>query len=152
MANVRNNGRTISGPLAVMLAWVLPGLGHWVIGERARGLIFFVVMTVTFWGGIAVGGVRSTVTPKGNGAWIAAQLCMGPQALAALYMSHQQVEKARTLGKDAYKAPWPSSTIAVVYAGVAGLLNLLVIIDTLARAEARQASVLARSPPKKRRG
>lgn len=133
----------IPAPLAAFLAWVLPGLGHWVIGERVRGLVFFVVITVTFWGGIAVGGVRTTVTPRENGAWIAAQLCAGTQALGALYWSHQRSVKY----KDEIKAPWPASNIAVVYAGVAGLLNLLVIIDVLARVEARQAALLARPPP-----
>lgn len=133
----------IPAPFAAFLAWVLPGLGHWVIGERVRGLVFFVVITVTFWGGIAVGGVRTTVTPRENGAWIAAQLCAGTQALGALYWSHQRSVKF----KDEIKAPWPASNIAVVYAGVAGLLNLLVIIDVLARVEARQAALLARPPP-----
>ncbi len=121
-------------------------MGHWLIGERARGAIFFVVITVTFWGGIAVGGVRTTITPRENGAWIAAQLCVGAQALGALYWSHQR----SITHKDEAKAPWPASNISVVYAGVAGLLNLLVIIDVLSRVEARQAMSLARPPPQVR--
>lgn len=144
--NVR---RPPSAPLAAVAAWLLPGLGHWWIGERARGAIFFVVVTTTFWGGIAVGGVRTTVAPKENGAWVAAQLCVGPQAMAALYLGQREIRQAREQGKDPYRSPWPSSNIAVVYAGVAGLLNILVIIDALARVEARHAVVAARSPPKK---
>jgi hypothetical protein len=136
--------------LAPLLAWLLPGLGHWWIGERVRGIIFFIVLTVTFWGGVAVGGVGTTVTPTENGAWIAAQLCMGPQALGALYLNYRTVENAKARGDDTYKAPWPASTISVVYAGVAGMLNLLVIIDALARADARRTLTLERSPPKKR--
>ncbi|RIK69301.1 MAG: hypothetical protein DCC65_00735 [Planctomycetota bacterium] len=117
-----------------------------MIGERARGAIFFVVITVTFWGGIAVGGVRTTITPRENGAWIAAQLCVGSQALGALYWSHRR----SITHKDEAKAPWPASNISVVYAGVAGLLNLLVIIDVLSRVEARQAMSFARPPPQVR--
>lgn len=137
---------TVPAPVAAMLAWVLPGLGHWVIGERVRGIIFFVVITVTFWGGIALGGVRTTITPRDNGAWIAAQLCVGTQALGALYWSHQR----SITYKNEVKAPWPASNISVVYAGVAGLLNLLVIIDVLSRVEATQAVSLARPPPSTR--
>jgi hypothetical protein len=134
--------------LAPLLAWLIPGLGHWWIGERVRGVIFFIVLTVTFWGGVAVGGVGTTVAPTDNGAWIAAQLCMGPQALGALYLNIHEVNKAK--GGEFTKAPWPASTISVVYAGVAGMLNLLVIIDALARADARRTLTLERSPPEKR--
>ena len=52
--------------------------------------------------------------------------------------------------KDLYKAPWPASSIAVVYSGVAGLLNLLVIIDALARAERARLALAARPLPQKR--
>ena len=124
----------------------MPGLGHWWIGERVRGLILFVVVTVTFWGGVAVAGIRSTVTPKENGAWIAAQLCAGPQSLLAMYLSDQIKAKPN---EETYKASWPASTIGVVYAGVAGLLNLLIIIDVLARVETVHSLIGARPPPGK---
>jgi hypothetical protein len=150
MAKSESVKRAPSTPVAAVLAWLLPGLGHWWIGERSRGVIFFVVVTVTFWGGIAVGGVRTTVRPRENGYWIAAQLCMGPQTLAALYLGDRQIEQAKKEGRVAHRAAWPSSNIGVVYAGIAGLLNLLVIIDVLARAEARRTWVPARSPPTKK--
>ncbi|HVP13047.1 MAG TPA: DUF6677 family protein [Phycisphaerae bacterium] len=138
--------RPPSTAFAAILAWVLPGLGHWWIGERARGLILFIVVTVTFWGGVAVAGIRSTVTPKENGAWIAAQLCLGPQAFVAMYLSD---EIKKLPNEELYKASWPASTIGVVYAGVAGLLNLLIIIDVLARVETVRSIIGARSPPRK---
>lgn len=138
-----NRANVLPGPIAALCAWMMPGLGHWLIGQRARGIIFFVVITVTFWGGIAVGGVRTTITPRENGAWIAAQLCVGGQALGALYWSNQRA----THHADDVKASWPSSNISVVYAGVAGLLNLLVIIDVLARVDNVRTSAAARGPP-----
>jgi hypothetical protein len=128
--------------LIALLAWVVPGLGHWFIGERARALIFFVVISVTFWGGVAVGGVRSTVHLKDNGAWIAAQLCIGPQAFAAMYLSSQD----QKIHADQFKAPWPAANISVVYSGIAGLLNLLIIIDSLSRADSVQVES-SRAPP-----
>ncbi|MCZ6816593.1 MAG: hypothetical protein O7F76_07805 [Planctomycetota bacterium] len=144
-----------SAPLAALLAWVMPGLGHWYLGERSRAVIFFVVTTVMFWGGVAIGGVRSTVTPRENGPWIAAQLCMGPQAAVALVLSWQ----ARETSGNQYKAPWPASSISVVYAGITGLLNLLIIIDALARADATESlrvagatthrSRVTRAPPRR---
>ena len=136
-----------STAVAACLAWVLPGMGHWWLGHRTRAAIFFVVITVTFWAGVAVGGVRNTISPKDNGAWIAAQLCVGPQALFALYLNQKTVERTDS---DSLKAAWPASNISVVYAGVAGLLNLLVIIDAMARSDgSRGATAAARPPPVK---
>lgn len=131
---------------AVICAWLLPGLGHWWVGHRVRGVIIFVVITITFWTGVAVAGVRSAAAPRENGAWVAAQLCMGPQALGAMYVSNEL--RARP-DEQTYKAPWPASSIGVVYAGVAGLLNLVVILDVLARVDAARATRAARSPPGK---
>lgn len=134
---------------AAVLAWLVPGLGHWWIGEKRRGLIFLIVITVTFWGGIAVGGVRSAVTAKENGLWIAAQLCTGPQSLVALAASRNLDETSKKDPSKQFKAPWPAGDIGVVYAGVAGLLNLLVILDVLSRTEAQRLAVTPRGPPRK---
>lgn len=138
--------------IAAFLAWVLPGLGHWYLGHKQRAIIFFVTTTVTFWAGVAIGGVRTTITPSENGPWIAAQLCAGPQSLLALYWSVQIDERAkRDVNPEKvlseYRASWPASNISVVYAGVAGLLNLLVIIDALARADKPAGNEHARGPP-----
>jgi hypothetical protein len=138
-AQAQSSRRVTSPVLTTLLAWLLPGLGHWYVGDRARAVILFLVTSVTFWTGVAVGGLRTTVTPTENGAWIVAQLCIGPQALGALALSNQY--RARP-DERSYRAPWPASNISVVYAGVAGMLNLLIIIDALARCEARQPAGL----------
>lgn len=144
----KNQPRGRSAALSALLAWLLPGLGHWYLGDRPRAIVFFVVTAVTFWGGVAVGGVRSTVTARENGPWIAAQLCMGPQAVLALVLG----ERHKAEHGDSFKASWPASGISVVYAGITGLLNLLIIIDALARAESGQAVAAARAPPNRRTG
>jgi len=130
------------------LAWLLPGLGHWYLGHKHRAIIFLIVTSVTFWAGVAIGGVRTTVTPRDNGPWIAAQLCMGPEALVALYMSNNLALDAMKAGEpNKYKASWPSSNISVVYAGIAGMLNVLVMIDAIARADGSAHPEEARPPP-----
>lgn len=155
-AKPQSQTMTVDSParsaIAAMLAWVLPGLGHWYLGHKQRAIIFFVTTSVTFWAGVAIGGVRSTITPRDNGPWIAAQLCVGPQSLVALYWSENLAEQAiRDAGPGQkptkYRASWPASNISVVYAGVAGLLNLLVIIDALARSNAPVGGEEARGPP-----
>ncbi|MBX3393731.1 MAG: hypothetical protein KF841_00040 [Phycisphaerae bacterium] len=135
--------------LGAAFAWLVPGLGHWWIGERKRAVIFFVTITSTFWCGIAVGGVRSAITPRDNGLWIAAQICAGPQAIGALYASKRIEANAGSATANSFKAPWPAGDIGVVYSGVAGLLNLLVILDTLSRADRAKASLAAQTPLKR---
>lgn len=137
-----------STALAAALAWLVPGLGHWYLGYRDRAVIIFVTVVVTFWGGVALGGVRSTFNVQENGPWLAAQLCTGPQAIVGL-MAAKSLRKPPpgSTQIDRYEASYPSADIAVVYSGVAGLLNLLVIIDAVARADAGVGASPARSPP-----
>ncbi|MCK6457910.1 MAG: hypothetical protein L6Q92_15445 [Phycisphaerae bacterium] len=140
-ASARRAVRTRSTPLTAALAWLLPGLGHWYLGHRDRASIFFVTIVVTFWGGVALGGVRSTMNVQDNGAWFAAQLCAGVQSVGALMWSKTIPDRLELT------ATYPTVDIAVVYTGIAGLLNLLVIIDALARAEAVNAPDLSSPRP-----
>jgi len=123
-------------PVIAIASWLVPGLGHFLIGEKMRGIIFLVTVTVTFWGGVAIGGVRSTIDPENRKAWFMAQICNGASASAGLAWSKQiRVEAGQP---SEYLAYWPVDDIAVVYTGVAGLLNLLVVFDALARADNRR--------------
>lgn len=133
-----------STAVAAVLAWMVPGLGHWYLGCRDRAIIFFVTIVVTFWGGVALGGVRSTMNIRENQAWFAAQLCAGPQSIVALMWSRSVPSSLAT------EASYPAVDIAVVYTGIAGLLNLLVLIDAISRAEADPApsGASTRSPPR----
>jgi len=147
-----------------LLAWILPGLGHWYLGHRARAIILMVVIALTFWTGVAIGGVKSTIDPQENRVWFLAQVCTGTHTLLAAlwsgrlepviyYCPHcgeelserprgdtpcarcgRRVAPAEVRNKTRL-AFWPQVDIAVVYTGIAGLLNLLVILDAIARAE-----------------
>jgi len=139
-----------STAIAALLAWLVPGLGHWYLGCRDRAVIILVTIVVTFWGGVALGGVRSTFNVQENGPWLAAQLCTGPQALIGLMWAKSLPRPVTAQGyvpvADRFEAAYPAVDIAVVYSGVAGLLNLLVIIDVLARSDPGLVSG-ARPPP-----
>ena len=159
MPSTRPTARTDvnRAPLVGLLAFLVPGLGHLYLGDRARGIIFCVVITVTFWGGVAIGGVRSTIDHKERKAWFLAQLCSGSNTL--VIMGARFVAPTRFTATPENgglpKAYWPAEDIAVVYTGVAGLLNLLAILDALVRSET--SSMLprpiphGREPPDKRK-
>lgn len=121
-------------PLAGLLAWAVPGLGHIFVGERTRGLICLCTIAATFWGGVAIGGVCDSVDPAARTAWFMAQSCTGVHALAA-YAWGQRLGRGQDAPPET-RAHWMSSETGVVYGGVAGLLNILLILDVLARADA----------------
>lgn len=158
------NPDTPSSSVAGLLAWILPGLGHWYLGHRVRAVTLMVVIALTFWTGVAIGGVKSTVDPNENRIWFLAQICAGghtvlaaiwsksltpvvyecPHCGASLTEKPEYGAKCPACGKEIARvesaertrlAFWPQVDIAIVYTGIAGLLNLLVILDAIARAE-----------------
>lgn len=114
------------------LAWLVPGLGHFYLGQRVRGLVFLVTIVATFWTGIAIGGVRNTVDPVERRLWFVAQICTAGNTAVAWALA--QVTKEDGAVKSA-PAHWNSAEVGVHYTGVAGLLNLLIVLDAIARAE-----------------
>jgi len=138
----------LSGPIAGFLGWLVPGLGHIYLGHRVRGIVCLVTITVTFWTGVAIGGVQGTVDPKERTLWFMAQLCTGGNTLAA-YGLHSIVEPHPVAGQrpPAVLAHWLSSDVGVHYTGVAGLLNLLAILDALGRADAPYPKSARRDHP-----
>ena len=122
-------------PVAGFLAWLVPGLGHLYLGHRARGLVLLVTITATFWTGVAIGSVQATVDPHERKLWFAAQLCTGANTLAAYALHNRVINDVREAAAPAVVPHWLSAEVGVHYTGVAGLLNLLVILDVLVRAD-----------------
>ena len=134
--------RTVPAPFRLVatgvLAWLVPGLGHLWIGERMRGWIILTTIGLTFWAGIVIGGVRGTVDP--GRLWFLAQVTGGGHTIMAFYLGqHSQrslAESGRPVATQAISSRWQGAEIGTVYTGVAGLLNVLAILDALGRAEA----------------
>lgn len=126
----------LAAPIAGFLAWLVPGLGHLYLGDRTRGIICLVTITATFWTGVAIGSVQGTVDPRERTLWFMAQICTGGNTLTAIGLN-AATKPSPTTPKPAYIPSWLSVDVGVHYTGVAGLLNLLVILDVLSRAEFR---------------
>ncbi len=112
---------------AGLLAWLLPGLGHIYLGEKKRGVVLMIVIAATFWCGVAVAGVQSSVQPIQRKAWFCGQICTGSHALITLGWG-----KLRAKNHPNERAGFAEEDIAVIFTGVAGMLNILIIIDVLA--------------------
>jgi TM2 domain-containing membrane protein YozV len=50
-------GTPVGNPvLAMVLAWLVPGLGHMYLGRRGRALLFFLLIVVCLWVGTSLQG------------------------------------------------------------------------------------------------
>jgi len=133
--------------LALLLAWLVPGAGHVCVGRIRRGIIIFVVIAATFWAGVAVGGVM-TVDYYGERWWFMAEMLTGAHGLVGwqqqkkVYQElarypeirdtsgpEQQSYIQEKLAQKKIALVAPADSIARVYAGVAGLLNLMCMFD-----------------------
>ena len=126
---------------AGFLAWLVPGLGHAYLGFWKRGLILFITITITFWTGVAIGGVRGTVNYRDRKAWYFAELCTGGNTLVATAVHKAIGMQPRVTGQaPPFAGHWLSTDVGAHYAGIAGLLNLLIILDAVARSDMRTES------------
>ena len=78
-----------------------------------------------------------------------AQACTGSHAVGAYTLGRQidRIDPAQKWEPSPYRAYWPALDIAQVYTGVAGLLNLLIVFDAMARAERVTVRKSPRAPP-----
>lgn len=121
-------------PVAAVLAWVLPGLGHAYLGDLKRGLLVGGGVMFLFLGGLLVGGIDSVdsglffsnklggmwakatgskFTPEkvegGDPVWFLGQIFVGPIALGVDYV-HQRSFKVRDPSTGALRGAWPDES------------------------------------------
>ncbi len=136
---------TVPAFVVAIAGWVLPGLGYALIGHRLRGLICGVTIVALFALGTLVGSVRVVEKPdlSGRGTllqkslvrpWFFGQIGVGPITIATAWAADavSADPQLRTLRPHARMDEIPR-----LYTAVAGLLNLLVIIDSASRAARR---------------
>ncbi|MGD0767610.1 MAG: DUF6677 family protein [Tepidisphaeraceae bacterium] len=194
MAENRSLIRSI--PMVCLFAWLMPGGGYLLIGQRARGATVAVTIIALFLAGILVGGIRimdppgwgqfgymsqlvekydrrrqqlegeySRVEPSsseeeanpgsdgdkpagpallteplgelGDKPWYVGQILCGPMTLAAsavsVHVAHPPAG-SQTAVEGVPQSHSRSWEIGTLYTAVAGMLNLLVIIDSAHRA------------------
>lgn len=134
--------------VAAALGWLVPGLGQMWTGHVQRGIYAMVGILGLFLGGVLLGGV-GVVDRRDNGIWFVAQAGAGPVAFAADWANAAWV-KSGAVGEllDAPPSMAPRTTgnkvsslrsvtsvheVATLYCAMAGLMNLVVLLDALVR-------------------
>jgi len=111
-----------------VVAWLIPGAGHWLLGMRQRAVIIFVAICSTFLIGLILGSIE-LIDPQHAKAWFCAQILTGVPAIIATLLQDTatSITNIASYGRGV--------DIGQVYAGVAGLLNLICILDALLRSQ-----------------
>ncbi|MHC4744981.1 MAG: DUF6677 family protein [Planctomycetota bacterium] len=107
--------------LTVGLAgWLVPGGGHFIIKERARAIIIFTAIVLTFAIGLYLGSV-AVVNPVTGKLAYTAQIMNSPAV--AIIGRITQANQYVVFGKP--------NEIGQIYTSIAGLLNLLCIVNAV---------------------
>jgi hypothetical protein len=127
---------------AGLLGWLLPGAGHYFLGHRGLAVVFFIAISVPYAIGLALGGVKNFASPSANHWLFLSELPVAGYTVPA-YFASQAIERSlmarrergETIDLTHYVAYYPASDVAQIYLATAGLLNILAIIDAIARAQ-----------------
>jgi len=130
-------------PLAAVLAWLLPGAGHLYLGERRRGWLIMGGVLSLFLGGVLIGGVDS-VDSRQDRLWFCAQVLCGPiavvtdivnqTALGPLppdWLARYEAGDADVRRRLRRKGLGHVNEMGTLYSALAGLMNLVAILDAL---------------------
>ena len=114
-----------------LLAWLVPGAGHLLIKEKKRAIIIFTTIALTFCAGLYVGSI-GVINPVGAKPWYVAQIMNSPIVAALGYV-------ATTGDYSVFGRP---NEIGQIYTSIAGLLNLLCIVNAVYLAHLRKTETV----------
>ena len=125
-------------PNAGVLAVCVPAAGHLRLGQPRRALMIFVGVAWLFLGGLLIGGV-DVVDREEDFWWFVGQAGVGPAAYAvnAWHQSLKSDDPPPSAGADWFETNDPARTrslghpneIGALWATIAGMLNVIAIID-----------------------
>ncbi|MFO0948627.1 MAG: DUF6677 family protein [Planctomycetota bacterium] len=131
-------------PLAALLAWLVPGLGHLYQGRVGKGILFFVCIMGLFIFGFSQGSWKIVYFRWDKEEWrwhYLAQLGAGAISMPALAYKPEwrqwlppsirsfELKPSEEELDDLHRQYGNEMDIAVIYTVIAGLLNILVVYD-----------------------
>ena len=100
------------------MSWLIPGAGYYMLGEKKRAGTVFVTILVTFAIGLWAGSIGA-VDPIGGKWWFYAQALASPAVILL----------GRYIESGMYPVYGRPAEIGQIYTSIAGLLNLLCIVN-----------------------
>ncbi len=128
--------------LACLLAWAVPGGGHYFLGKRAKGALFLAIVCATFFSGLVLQGRVYLANPEQPLSYLAtfANVSLGPLDLIGRQLSYDRLiyffprETSRGLYQDVLDRTRARILVVTNEYGTtfmltAGLMNILLILD-----------------------
>lgn len=129
--------REISPVFIMVAGWLVPGAGHWFLGQRRKAVLFFALLSLTFVVGYFLGEFRNVSLDR-HPWYFFAQTFLGlPSFVAAFATSHLTAVDHVIPGYD----------LGILYTCVASLLNALLFLDAYELAERKRLGIAARPGP-----
>ncbi len=127
MAQRSREGHIVFLLVVGLLAWIVPGAGHLILGKNRHAIVIFVTLALTLGAGLYIGSI-GVINPVGAKPWYVAQV-MNTPAVAALGQITRSGE---------YPVHGRPNEIGQIYTSIAGLLNLLCIVNAVYLAHLRR--------------
>jgi hypothetical protein len=120
----------VSPTVAVVGAWLLPGLGHLLQGRRLRaGIVFLLLVGLFAWGSWLAEG--SNLSRERHFYYWSGQFLLGAPAFLMEFLS----------GRPPVTGEMPRGDVGLLFACLAGLLNILAMLDVHRAATVRWLGV-----------
>ncbi len=138
--SMTTRGKEIFQPVAAVAAFLFPGAGYMVLGQRARGLwvcvgVMGLILAGTLIGGIDVIDSHRDSPTDGDPWWFIPQACAGP-VVFAIDWAHQNPLKHTITPSIGHV-----NEVGILYVVMAGMLNLIAVVDCSWHAPATRVRV-----------
>jgi len=128
-------------PVVAIAGWLVPGLGYCMLGQRLRGTVIGVTIVLLFVAGLVIGGLHVIDAPTGltiplifQKPWFICQIMTGPICAASSFLAnHWGTYIDPASGKQMIGVAFSHARvneIGVLYTAIAGMLNLMAVIDS----------------------
>lgn len=122
------NSRSIIG---MVLAYLVPGAGHFFVGQKAKAAAFFVIVTTLFVIGLSIDGSLYTFGQSG-GALLRLLAAAGSLGSGLMYWIANAMGPHGDITSITYE-------YGTTFTLTAGLMNLLLVLDVYDIASGRKA-------------
>jgi hypothetical protein len=119
--------------ICIVATWLMPGLGHWLLGRRGKAVLYAVTLSATFLVGLVLAEFRAVRTDEDFFLYLFGQGLFGLAAFPTLWLT-QGLELV---------ADYPRLEVGRLYCTVAGIMNVCVIVDVFETAYPRPSAASA---------
>lgn len=121
--------------LLLLVSWLVPGLGHWLLGKKVRAVIFAAVIVAAFVTGVLLDGELAVPRQNSPLSWFFSFGCLGNGALYFIRLAWVNGLGGLLGSSFPYGLQGGGDPVAAgffygkTFLYTAGLMNLLVVLD-----------------------